>query len=79
MRSFSSFFKGGPKYALGHNTDAFDVGSSSDITITGAKVYNNDDCLAVNSGTNIAFNGNYCEGGHGISIVSGTFSNEHVF
>ncbi|KAG0278824.1 hypothetical protein BGZ96_002218 [Linnemannia gamsii] len=60
----------GPKYALGHNTDAFDVGSSSGITITGAKVYNNDDCLAVNSGTNIAFNGNYCEGGHGISIGS---------
>ncbi|KAG0307903.1 hypothetical protein BGZ97_000238 [Linnemannia gamsii] len=60
----------GPKYALGHNTDAFDVGSSSGITITGAKVYNNDDCLAVNSGTNIAFNGNHCEGGHGISIGS---------
>ncbi|KAF9118407.1 hypothetical protein BGX30_004591 [Mortierella sp. GBA39] len=60
----------GPKYALGHNTDAFDVGSSSGVTITGAKVYNNDDCLALNSGTNIAFNGNYCEGGHGISIGS---------
>ena len=35
----------------GHNTDAFDVGSSSGITITGATVYNQDDCLAVNSGT----------------------------
>lgn len=37
--------------ALGHNTDAFDVGSSTGITITGANVKNQDDCLAVNSGT----------------------------
>ena len=35
----------------GHNTDAFDVGSSTGITITGATVYNQDDCLAINSGT----------------------------
>jgi hypothetical protein len=35
----------------GHNTDAFDVGSSTGITISGATVYNQDDCLAVNSGT----------------------------
>ncbi|KAG0376301.1 hypothetical protein BGX24_007934 [Mortierella sp. AD032] len=60
----------GPKYALGHNTDGFDVSSSSGVTIVGAKVYNNDDCLALNSGTNIAFVGNYCNGGHGISIGS---------
>lgn len=37
--------------AGGHNTDAFDIGSSSGITIAGAKVYNQDDCVAVNSGT----------------------------
>jgi len=35
----------------GHNTDAFDVGSSSRVTITGATVNNQDDCLAINSGT----------------------------
>ena len=35
----------------GHNTDAFDVGSSTKVTITGANVKNQDDCLAVNSGT----------------------------
>lgn len=35
----------------GHNIDAFDVGQSTYITIYGAKVYNQDDCLAVNSGT----------------------------
>ncbi|KAF9159946.1 hypothetical protein BGX20_002738 [Mortierella sp. AD010] len=60
----------GTNYALGHNTDGFDVASSTGLTIVGAKVYNNDDCLAVNSGSNIVFTNNYCSGGHGISIGS---------
>lgn len=34
----------------GHNTDAFDVGQSTDITISNAVVKNQDDCLAINSG-----------------------------
>ncbi|KAF9897822.1 hypothetical protein BX616_004922, partial [Lobosporangium transversale] len=56
---------------LGHNTDGFDIsGDSKGITIVGAKVYNNDDCLAVNSGSNIVFNDNLCDGGHGVSIGS---------
>ncbi|KAJ5863554.1 uncharacterized protein N7529_005470 [Penicillium soppii] len=54
----------------GHNTDAFDVGSSTGITITGATVYNQDDCLAINSGTDITFTGGLCSGGHGLSIGS---------
>ena len=54
----------------GHNTDAFDVGDSEHITISGATVYNQDDCLAVNSGTDITFTGGYCSGGHGLSIGS---------
>ncbi|KAG5659934.1 hypothetical protein KAF25_003456 [Fusarium avenaceum] len=54
----------------GHNTDAFDIGSSNAVTITGAKVYNQDDCVAVNSGTNIIFQNGYCHGGHGLSIGS---------
>ncbi|KAH8811882.1 putative extracellular polygalacturonase [Xylogone sp. PMI_703] len=54
----------------GHNTDAFDVGESTDITISNANVKNQDDCLAVNSGTNIVFTGGTCSGGHGISIGS---------
>lgn len=37
--------------ALGHNTDAFDVGSSTGVTISNANVKNQDDCLAINSGT----------------------------
>jgi polygalacturonase len=37
--------------SLGHNTDGFDIGTSSNVVIDGAKVYNQDDCVAVNSGT----------------------------
>lgn len=55
---------------LGHNTDAFDVGSSENIYISGAVVKNQDDCLAINSGTNITFTGGSCSGGHGLSIGS---------
>jgi galacturan 1,4-alpha-galacturonidase len=56
--------------ALGHNTDAFDIGDSHDITISNAHVNNQDDCLAVNSGTNINFVNGTCIGGHGLSIGS---------
>ncbi|KAL4788912.1 glycoside hydrolase [Aspergillus venezuelensis] len=54
----------------GHNTDGFDIGESSNVKITGAKVYNQDDCVAVNSGTDITFSGGTCSGGHGLSIGS---------
>ncbi|BES97568.1 Hypothetical protein NTJ_10381 [Nesidiocoris tenuis] len=54
----------------GHNTDGFDVGCSSNITIKDCIVKNQDDCLAVNSGKDIVFEGNFCSGGHGISIGS---------
>jgi polygalacturonase len=33
-----------------HNTDAFDIAECTGVTITGAKVYNQDDCVAINSG-----------------------------
>ncbi|KAK5175340.1 uncharacterized protein LTR77_000479 [Saxophila tyrrhenica] len=54
----------------GHNTDGFDIGESSNVTIRHAKVYNQDDCVAVNSGTDIIFGGGLCSGGHGLSIGS---------
>lgn len=60
----------GDTNSLGHNTDAFDVGSSSNILISGANVKNQDDCLAINSGTDITFTGGTCSGGHGLSIGS---------
>ncbi|KAJ6105018.1 endopolygalacturonase A [Penicillium sp. IBT 16267x] len=48
----------------GHNTDGFDIGESTYITITGAVVKNQDDCVAINSGENIYFSGGTCSGGH---------------
>jgi polygalacturonase len=60
----------GDKTNGGHNTDAFDVGSSTGVYITNANIKNQDDCLAVNSGTDIHFTGGTCSGGHGISIGS---------
>lgn len=54
----------------GHNTDAFDIGSSTGVYITGANVKNQDDCVAINSGTDISFTGGTCSGGHGLSIGS---------
>ncbi|THZ65425.1 polygalacturonase 2 [Aureobasidium pullulans] len=69
--------------SLGHNTDAFDIGSSTGVVITGAVVHNQDDCVAINSGTDITFSGGSCTGGHGLSVGSvggrsdNTVSNVH--
>ncbi|KAF8691002.1 Glycosyl hydrolases family 28, partial [Rhizoctonia solani] len=52
-----------------HNTDGFDV-STNDVTIQDSTIVNQDDCLAINKGSNIAFQNNKCTGGHGISIGS---------
>ncbi|KAG6019730.1 hypothetical protein E4U41_003128 [Claviceps citrina] len=54
----------------GHNTDGFDVGTSTGVYISGARVWNQDDCLAINSGSNITFTDGFCSGGHGLSIGS---------
>ena len=56
--------------ALGHNTDAFDVSHTNGLHVVGATVYNQDDCVAVNSGSNMVFENMYCDGGHGLSIGS---------
>ncbi|KAH8887053.1 polygalacturonase [Thozetella sp. PMI_491] len=55
---------------LGGNTDAFDISSSANITISGARVKNQDDCVAINSGKNITFRDGICIGSHGLSIGS---------
>ncbi|KAG6062136.1 hypothetical protein E4U32_002647 [Claviceps aff. humidiphila group G2b] len=61
----------------GHNTDGFDIGTSNGVTISGCSVRNQDDCMAINSGTNITFVNGFCSGGHGLSIgsVGGRSSN----
>nr|BBF90593.1 endo-polygalacturonase [Fomitopsis palustris] len=55
--------------SLGHNTDGFDV-SASNLKIANCVVKNQDDCIAINSGSNIVFEDNTCSGGHGMSIGS---------
>ncbi|KAJ4389192.1 hypothetical protein N0V93_006655 [Gnomoniopsis smithogilvyi] len=56
--------------SLGVNTDGFDIGDSTNVVITGANVYNQDDCVAINSGTDITVENSVCSGGHGLSIGS---------
>ncbi|KAL4995816.1 putative endopolygalacturonase D [Aspergillus recurvatus] len=56
--------------AAAHNSDGFDIKSSTDLTLKDSKVYNQDDCVAVTSGTNITVDNMYCSGGHGLSIGS---------
>ncbi|KAF2425784.1 glycoside hydrolase [Tothia fuscella] len=60
---------GGGK-SCGHNSDGFGVSGSTNVTIRNSRVENQDDCLAVNSGSDIHFMNNHCSGGHGISIGS---------
>jgi len=55
--------------AAGHNTDGFDC-STTDLIIQNSIIHNQDDCLAINKGSNIVFQGNTCINGHGISVGS---------
>ncbi|KAE8897449.1 hypothetical protein PF005_g29991 [Phytophthora fragariae] len=53
-----------------HNTDGFGLSKNDHVTITGNKIYNQDDCLAMQSSTNTIFSNNLCSGSHGISVGS---------
>ncbi|KAK7741795.1 hypothetical protein SLS53_004859 [Cytospora paraplurivora] len=55
---------------LGHNTDAFDINTCDGVVIQNVSVWNQDDCVAVNSGSNVLFKDSLCSGGHGLSIGS---------
>jgi polygalacturonase len=65
--------------AAAHNSDGFDVSGSTNIIIQNTTVLNQDDCVAVTSGTNITVQNMVCDGGHGLSIGSiGGKSNNDV-
>lgn len=53
-----------------HNSDGFDLSSTSNTLLTNTTVLNHDDCVAVTSGSNITVGQTYCSGGHGLSIGS---------
>ncbi|XP_018568798.1 polygalacturonase-like isoform X2 [Anoplophora glabripennis] len=54
----------------GKNTDGFNVWTSNNVTIQRIRVYNQDDCVAIKSGTNVVVKDCYCSGGHGVSVGS---------
>ncbi|KAI2892925.1 CAZyme family GH28 [Aspergillus niger] len=53
-----------------HNTDGFDIKQSDFLTLSNSWVHNQDDCVAVTSGSSIVVDKLYCYGGHGLSIGS---------
>ncbi|KAH7489249.1 hypothetical protein KRP22_011361 [Phytophthora ramorum] len=55
---------------LAKNTDGFGLTKNDHVTITGNIIYNQDDCLAMQSSTNTFFTNNKCYGSHGISVGS---------
>ncbi|KUI63775.1 putative endopolygalacturonase C [Cytospora mali] len=55
---------------LGHNTDAFDINNADGVVLQNISVWNQDDCVAINSGENVIFQDATCSGGHGLSIGS---------
>jgi len=62
-----------------HNSDGFDVSTCTNMVIKDSTVINQDDCVAITSGTNITVSGLVCDGGHGLSIGSvGGKSNNNV-
>ena len=65
--------------AAAHNSDGFDVSSSSNMVIQRSVVINQDDCVAITSGNNMTVTDLQCYGGHGLSIGSvGLKSNNNV-
>nr|ADU33258.1 endopolygalacturonase [Sitophilus oryzae] len=55
----------------GHNTDGFGVQHSHNITIQDSTIYNQDDCVVLNSGRNIHVTNLLCHGSHGLSLSVG--------
>jgi polygalacturonase len=53
-----------------HNSDGFDISSTSNMILANSVVKNQDDCVAVTSGYNVTITGMTCSGGHGLSIGS---------
>jgi polygalacturonase len=46
-----------------HNSDGFDISSTTNMVLSNTIVKNQDDCVAVTSGTNITVTGMTCSGG----------------
>lgn len=53
-----------------HNTDGFGLANSTLITLRNSTVLNQDDCVAITSGSAYTVQRMLCVGGHGLSIGS---------
>jgi polygalacturonase len=53
-----------------HNSDGFGLANSTLITLRNSTVLNQDDCVAITSGTDYTIQKMICVGGHGLSIGS---------
>lgn len=67
---------------VAHNTDGFDIGPASFVTVENTKVTNDDDCVVLKPGANyVTTTGVTCVGSHGLSVGSlagGSGSNDIV-
>lgn len=56
---------------VAHNTDGFDIGPASYVTVENTKVTNDDDCVVLKPGASyVTTSGVTCIGSHGLSIGS---------
>lgn len=56
---------------VAHNTDGWDIGPASYVTMNNLTVTNDDDCIAFKPGANyVSVNGITCTGSHGLSVGS---------
>jgi polygalacturonase len=53
-----------------HNSDGFDFSSSNNVVLSNTVVMNQDDCVAVTSGTNVTVTGMTCSGGQYVLRIS---------
>ncbi|XP_023016645.1 polygalacturonase [Leptinotarsa decemlineata] len=60
----------GDKDNLGVDTVGFEV-SGDNITIRNSLVFNQDDCIRVERGSNMLISNNYCNGGNGLNVEVG--------
>lgn len=56
----------GTNYAK--NTDGFDVGATTGLRVENSVIINQDDCVAINSGSDMVFENLHCNGSHGFSF-----------
>ncbi|KAJ8975170.1 hypothetical protein NQ317_003816 [Molorchus minor] len=62
----------------GHNTDGFDV-VGNNIVVKNSIVRNQDDCVAINYGTNMRFSNLQCSGSHGLSLAVGMSKTDYKY